>query len=409
MRVSVLLPTRLVRTPDGCVWSQHPPTYSFFARYLNVFSSVNAVSRIKNVKRLEGDWHRVDGKYVTVSKIPNFVGPFQYAQVMFKTFGVLRSAITIDDAVVMRDYGAIGGPTAFRFHISGRPYGIEVIGDPYDVFAPGSVNHFIRPLMRILAPKLLKYVCKKACAATYVTKHTLQRKYPTGVFAFNTYFSSVQLPKSAFAVEPRKAESFTGVKRLIFVGSMAQKYKGGHVLIKALADRMRDRTDWHLRFVGDGVYRADLERQSEVLGIADRVTFLGRLTGPGQVRKEYANSDLFIHPALTEGMPRALIEAMAQALPCIGSDVGGIPEILEGDSLVPPGDSTALGERIVNVLSSPEFMSRLSVRNLAKSQEFVEDVLIQRRDKFYHHIKDKTESWNKNRLGNSGFRSFQRN
>lgn len=393
MRVAVLLPTRLVRTPEGSVWSQHPPAYSFFSRYLNVFTRVNAISRIKHVERLQGEWHRVDGESVTVSSIPCFVGPIQYAQGVFSVMRKLASSIARDDAVVLRDYGALGGPTSLRFQLDDRPYGIEVIGDPYDVFSPGSINHPLRVVLRITAPMLLRRVCRQACAATYVTERTLQQKYPTKPSALTTYFSSVQLPDSAFADRPRTPKDFSGTSRLIFVGSMAQKYKGAHVLLAALADTMVQLSDWRLTIVGDGVHRSTLEQQAKDLGITDRITFRGRLAGADQVREEFGRSDLYIHPALTEGMPRAMIEAMALALPCIGSDVGGIPEILERDHLVPSGDHRALGRRIVEVLSSPERMARMSEKNLRKSREYAENVLMTRRDNFYRYIKAKTKQW----------------
>jgi glycosyltransferase involved in cell wall biosynthesis len=393
VRVTVLLPTRLIRTPDGSVWSQHPPSYSFFLRYLNIFSEVNAVSRVKHVDRLEGDWHRVDGDCVSVSSIPYFVGPMQYARGISRTLKALSSAIDEEDALILRDYGALGGATSLRFRLSGRPYGIEVIGNPYDVFAPGAMNHPLRAMMRIVAPKLLRYVCVHACAATYVTERTLQRKYPTNPFAVTTYFSSVQLPESAFARTPRNPDDFSGNKRLLFVGSMAQKYKGAHILLQALADAMGHRLDWRLTMVGDGVHRSALERQARELGLTDRVTFRGRLAGAQEVRKEFGNCDLYVHPALTEGMPRALIEAMAQALPCIGSDIGGIPEILETDCLVPPGDHKELGKRIIDVLLSRRRMARMSERNLVKSREFKENVLMKRRDAFYGHVMTKTKHW----------------
>ena len=63
--------------------------------------------------------------------------------------------------------------------------------------------------------------------------------------------------------------------------------------------------------------------------LRDRVRFRGQLTTPVDVRAELDRADLFVLPSRQEGLPRAMIEAMARALPCIGSSVGGIPELLQ--------------------------------------------------------------------------------
>jgi len=59
-------------------------------------------------------------------------------------------------------------------------------------------------------------------------------------------------------------------------------------------------------------------------------------------------------------MPRAMIEAMARGLPCIGSAVGGIPELLSSEDLVSRGDAGALALKIMEVVSQPDRMTRMS-------------------------------------------------
>lgn len=83
-----------------------------------------------------------------------------------------------------------------------------------------------------------------------------------------------------------------------------------------------------LRFIGDGGYRSTLTKMASDQGIADRVKFLGWLAAGPAVRAELDRADLFVLPSRTEGLPRALVEAMARGLPCIGSTAGGIPELL---------------------------------------------------------------------------------
>ena len=94
-----------------------------------------------------------------------------------------------------------------------------------------------------------------------------------------------------------------------------------------------------------------------------------------------------------------MVEAMARGLPCIGSTVGGIPELLPSEDLVPPGDVEALAGKIREVVSDPQRMARMSARNLHKAKEYREEVLGKRRSDFYRHVKEKTEAWLRTRNG----------
>ncbi|MGH2559900.1 MAG: glycosyltransferase, partial [Thermomicrobiales bacterium] len=148
-----------------------------------------------------------------------------------------------------------------------------------------------------------------------------------------------------------------------------------------------------LVLVGDGKHRGSLEVRAVRLGIKDRVHFLGQLSAGEVVRAELDRADLFVLPSRTEGLPRAMVEAMARALPCIGSTMGGIPELLQADEMVPPGDVAALAAKIREVVLDPERMARMSVRNLERAQDYRDATLRARRVAFYHRVRELTEGW----------------
>jgi glycosyltransferase involved in cell wall biosynthesis len=151
-----------------------------------------------------------------------------------------------------------------------------------------------------------------------------------------------------------------------------------------------DGFDLRLKMVGGGRFRAMLENLAAELNIRERCEFLGELSAGLPVQDVLDNSDIFVLPSRVEGLPRAMIEAMARGLPCIGSFVGGIPELLENEDLVRPGDVDALAELISKVVGDPARQLRMSARNLERSKEYADDLLRSKRVAFYRHVKEVT-------------------
>jgi glycosyltransferase involved in cell wall biosynthesis len=148
-----------------------------------------------------------------------------------------------------------------------------------------------------------------------------------------------------------------------------------------------------ITIVGEGRHRAFLENMATRLGIDKRVRFTGRVPAGDGVVRELDRADLFVLPSRTEGLPKAMIEAMARGLPCLGTSVGGIPELLDPDERVNPENARELAERIVGVIDDPARLTRLSVRNLEVAKEYRSDVLEARRNEFYRYVREHTEEW----------------
>jgi glycosyltransferase involved in cell wall biosynthesis len=176
---------------------------------------------------------------------------------------------------------------------------------------------------------------------------------------------------------------------------MAQLYKATDALIDAVYSCLQRGLDIDLVVVGDGKYRPELESRAATLNLKERVRFLGQLPAGEAVRTQLDQADLFVLPSRSEGLPRAMIEAMARGKPCIGTTAGGIPELLSAEDLVPPGDVAALANKICQVVSDPERMIRMGRRNLEKAKEYCEDTLRERRITFYRYLRRRTEEWQK--------------
>jgi glycosyltransferase involved in cell wall biosynthesis len=323
--------------------------------------------------------------------VPYYVGPWQYFKKANQVRRAIRATLQEDGAIIMRVSSHTAGCLESMLVRSGQPYGLEVVSDPYDVFSPGAVRGPLRPFFRWWFTRELRRQCRDAAGVAYVTERALQARYPSA--AYTTAYSSVQLRKGDFR-PPRIQEHHRPKNfRLVTVASLAQIYKAPDVLILAVAACVRAGLDLKLDIVGDGRHRPELERLVAKLGLAGRITFLGQLPAGGPVRARLDSADLFVLASRCEGLPRAMVEAMARALPCIGSTAGGIPELLASEDLVPPGDVGALAARIQDVLASPERMTRMAVRNFARAQDYRDEILEARRRAFFQHIRRCTEAW----------------
>lgn len=102
--------------------------------------------------------------------------------------------------------------------------------------------------------------------------------------------------------------------------------KGHLYLIKAISNLVNEELKLKLTLIGDGEHRRNLVAEIDKLGIKDNVEFLGTIT---DVYPELYQNHLFILPSLSEGLPNAVMEAMASGLPVICTDVGGSSELVE--------------------------------------------------------------------------------
>lgn len=391
MRVSVTSDYRFITTADRAVWTDGPCHYDVWRRLLSAFDEVNVLARMTYAEQPQPTWRRADGNGVGFSPLPNYLGPCQYARRALRIRRAAAAAVRQDDAVILNVPGQIG--TCLRAALpAGRPYAVQVVGDPYDVFAPGVLRHPLRPLLRTWCTRQLRRHAAGAVAALYVTQQSLQTHYPCP--ALMTGVSDVDLTAEAFRdVEPATFELEPGRPlRIVSVGTMSQLYKGFDVLIEALARAVSHTVRWkipgdfHLTLVGDGKFRPQLEQLVDRLGIRERVTFRGQLAAGPQVRAELDAADLFVLPSRTEGLPRALVEAMARGLPSLASRVGGIPELLADEDLLPAGDVAAWSAALISMSADPARRAAMARRNVAKAADYRAEVLSARRTDFYRDV-----------------------
>lgn len=390
MKMLFFTEVRLCRTEDGGYYAaDQSSSYQMFKRYLSVFDKVSVVARASTgTLDLVSEATRVDNDGVEVLPLPYYIGPYQYLRNRNKLTRTLRRYIDShpDGAAICRVPGTIGTAAARYLVRKKRPYGVEVVGDPLDVFAPGSFSHPLRPVFRHMLARNLKRVVKGAAAAIYVTKASLQERYPTAEKRFSTYASNVMLPPEAFAAAAKKLRNKPPYS-LVSVGTLDAMYKSPDVAIEAMVLLKERGLSVSLQWIGDGRYKGEMIECARQAGVADRVSFIGNVGSAKDVRGYLDSADLFVLPSRQEGLPRALVEAMARGLPCIGTTIGGIPELLDEPALVPVNNSMALAEKIVAFLTTPGLADMQALRNLREARNYELELLEVRRRNFYQYLK----------------------
>ena len=104
------------------------------------------------------------------------------------------------------------------------------------------------------------------------------------------------------------------------------------------------------------------------------------------MRTELDQADVFVLASRTEGLPSAMIEAMARGLACVGTRVGGIPELLPAEASVPPNDPSALADALARAAADPEHRSAMQHRNLERARAFSRANLEARRREMYGRL-----------------------
>ena len=137
--------------------------------------------------------------------------------------------------------------------------------------------------------------------------------------------------------------------------------KAQALLLHAGVRIVLQRPDAHFLIVGNGPLRGELVSLAVTLGIGSRTVFAGERS---DVHDLIAAMDVFVLPSLNEGIPMALLEAMALRRPVVATAVGGVPEVVQDRSsglLVPSGDEQALASACLELAGNPELAHALGV------------------------------------------------
>ena len=180
------------------------------------------------------------------------------------------------------------------------------------------------------------------------------------------YFSGRIRQKGSVLDNPLKLENFPEPFRgrrqntVVSVGRLNSQ-KNYPLLIDAFSEFFKTHPEWKLIIFGEGTERNALEERIRLHGLEDRVSLPGNTANPAE---KIRDAGMFVLSSDYEGMPNALIEAMAVGLPCISTDCpcGGPKTLINSDGngiLVPVGDQTAMTAAMTRIAENPDFADRL--------------------------------------------------
>lgn len=390
MNVLVVADGHYYQTPDGTVYAESVYDYTFYKRYLLSFDKVFAAIRVTQLTEKPVGKKMCSGENVTFLPLPPFSGAVGYAKNFFGLNKEINECISLCDCAVFRLPSITGNLFWKHYKKTSKPYAVEIVGDPWENFGSRETgNRIILAVARHSWTNTVKNACRQANGASYVTEKYLQKRYPpranSDKNAFTASYSSVELPDDKFG--ETRIRTKIGKMKISHVSNCFNSYGKGHLVVMDAIRKVCDKgCDVEVTFVGDGPLLEEFREYSRKLVIENRVHFTGRLANSEAVRDCIRSSDLFILPTFAEGLPRALLEAMAEGMPCLSSPVCGIPEILDDAYLCDFDDSDGYAEKIMYFYNNPDAMTEQSKRNLDVSKKYASSILNAKRKAFYDNL-----------------------
>jgi GalNAc-alpha-(1->4)-GalNAc-alpha-(1->3)-diNAcBac-PP-undecaprenol alpha-1,4-N-acetyl-D-galactosaminyltransferase len=269
-----------------------------------------------------------------------------------------------------------------------RGLGLPVIVEEHTDPAQKTIGRW-ESLRRLLYPRASRVV---------VLSETAREYFGPGIRS-----RSVVMPNPISVAPPGDRPAAPRARRtLIALGRLGPE-KGFDLLIDSFAEIAERHAEWDLVIRGEGPRRRDLEQQRDRLGLANRVSLLGRTSTPYE---ELRQADLFVMSSRREGFPMALGEAMACGLPAVSTDCPSGPRqiIRPGIDglLVPPDDVHSLAGALSQVMGDDALRTRLASREPEVLERFGIEQIMARWETLFDQVSKERKTPNSRRIRTFG-------
>lgn len=395
MKLLVIQEQHFTRMPNGEVWVDEQSDSKFWERYLTVFEEVVVCARFRYADSYNTSGLLLsDHENVSFVELPNSRGVMNLLKNFIKVRSVMKKSMQECDRIIFRAPSPISMIAYPLARQSKKPYAAEIMNNPYTHFSPQAMHHFYQPILRSFIVWQTKSLCRHANGVSYVTEKVLQELYPSKAKIngesskyFEGSYSTIRMEKSRYSFEEWE-KCPPDCVTLIHTGKMQDNRKGQDIFIEAISILVSKGYDIRGILVGDGELRNEFEHLGEELGISDRLSFTGWLAGFEEVQKELKKAQFAVFPSMGEGLPRSVIEGMAQGLLCFGSNVDGIKELLFGDLLIPDFTAECFAKKIEIYLNDWDRVLRERKMLYENSKKYEASKLEKQRAIFYQKLRN---------------------
>lgn len=298
---------------------------------------------------------------------------------------ILKTAIKNSDIIVARLPSFSGLQAIHWARKYKKPYMVELIGCAWD----GYWNYGIKG--KLLAPwifLLTKRAVLNATHSVYVTDHFLQHRYPCkgkSIGASNVSINSVD-PKILGERISRIESGQNNITKIATAAGIDNPVKGQQYVIKAISylNSKENPHKYHYYLIGGGSSKF-LKNVAKRYGVEQYIHFVGQISQKNVI-SFLSNIDIYIQPSKQEGLPRALIEAMSQGCPSIGSNIAGIPELLDKSCLFKKGKVNEIIS-LLKQFENKEIMKKQAIRNFETAKKYQLTEISKKRNSFFDEFK----------------------
>ncbi|MDO5677050.1 MAG: glycosyltransferase family 4 protein [Propionibacteriaceae bacterium] len=358
------------REPDGTIHTPNPAgKYSHFAQYLRIADEVIVVARVaeSTSKSERTPETLVSGPGVKIQAVPKYRGLAALLRTLPKLILFFQRLQLAGGIAIGRLPEVLSLLLYVAARVRNTPYLAYVVADP-DAIGDALANSLRFPPIKRLLPWLVQKMINKSRATIYVTEHWLQDKFPPPIGRPTLARSNVVLNEEDFR-DGGNLE-VTGEIRLISVATMGSALKGHDMLLKVV-DQLQERIQLpvFLHFVGDGPHRPSLEEAAVELSVSDRVHFHGNIATRERLHDLLDSSHIFVSGSRMEGLPRAVIEAMARSMPVVSTRAGGTEELIGPENLVELDDHEAFTARCCDLIESSDLRRSIGLQNYQRARQ----------------------------------------
>lgn len=296
----------------------------------------------------------------------------------------LNDYLNRSDCVILRLPSVLGLISLQICKKNRIPYLIEVVADAFDSYYNYGtlIGRFSAPIYDYLIRKAV-FPCKYIL---YVTREYLQTRYPHSEHSLSIGITNANInPVSDeimnYRIDKINKMSLASVK-CGQIGNLNVRYKGYHVMLKALSILKNEGLSVSYHIVGGGD-SDDILKEASKLNVDDMVVIRGKLPHD-EIDRFLDEIDIYVHPSYQEGLPRVVVEAISRGCPCLTSNVAGTPELISEKYLHNCGDYEKLYSDIKRLIFHKNEMKAAANENFNHAKEYYSPVLDQKRRVFYN-------------------------